>query len=412
MRMIRAALAAHVGGLPTIFYWLWGGQFLSAIATFVFPFLALFLTARGLSPSRAGAIVSLFGAGMLVAGPVGGALADRFGRRPTILGGLLGAAATAGALAFLHAPVAIAAVVFLFGVTSQATNAPYQAVIADVVPAQDRGRAFGLAYWANNIGIGVSLVVGGVLATYGWAVPFVADAITTLAFAAIVYRRVPETRPQRVSARGAAAAPPLAGAMGGGSYLTVLADRTFVAFFLLHVAFCLAFWQMQSSLPIDMARHGITPAGFGLVLSVNTFLIAFVQPFGARVTGRFTPAQVLAAASLLVGVGYGAYALCATGPAYALATAVWTLGEIAYMPTASALVQELAPPHLRGRYAGAYGLGFGVASFLAPLAGPAVLEALGAGALWGGCLAVGAAVALGQLALGRARRRSVALRAA
>ncbi len=404
MRRIRAVLAAHVGGLPTIFYWLWGGQFLSAIATFVFPFLALFLTARGLSPSRAGAIVSLFGAGMLVAGPVGGALADRFGRRPTILGGLLGAAATAGALAFLHSPVAIAAVVFLFGVTSQGTKPPFQAIVADVVPPEQRAHAFGLVYWANNLGIGVSLVAGGLLASHSWALPFVADAVTTLAFAAIAYARVPETRPaSRFMGPSAAVA---AGRRGGG-YLAVLADRAFMALFLLHVAFCLAFWQMQSSLPIDMARHGITPAGFGLVLSVNTFLIAFVQPFGARVTGRFTPAQVLAAASLLVGVGYGAYALCSTAPRYALATAVWSLGEIAYMPTASALVQELAPPHLRGRYAGAYGLGFGVASFLAPLAGPAILEALGPGALWGGCLAVGGAVALG-----RARRRSVALRAA
>ncbi len=41
--------ASHVGGLPATFWWLWSGALLSALATFVFPFLALFLTARGLS---------------------------------------------------------------------------------------------------------------------------------------------------------------------------------------------------------------------------------------------------------------------------------------------------------------------------------------------------------------------------
>ena len=85
MPRLRAALAAHLGGLPSTFWWLWGGVLVSALATFVFPFLALFLTARGFTPARAGLVASLFGAGMLVSGPIAGALADRLGRRPTML---------------------------------------------------------------------------------------------------------------------------------------------------------------------------------------------------------------------------------------------------------------------------------------------------------------------------------------
>src|SRR5207248_4249768 len=107
-------LAAHVGGLPGIFWWLWSGALLSALATFVFPFLALFLTARGMSPSTTGFVASLFAGGVIFAGPVGGGLADRIGRRPTLLFGLFTGAACAGVLAPLTSPVAIAAVGFAF----------------------------------------------------------------------------------------------------------------------------------------------------------------------------------------------------------------------------------------------------------------------------------------------------------
>ena len=44
--------SADLGGLPSTFWWLWAGWLLSALANFVFPFLAFFLTARGFSPSR------------------------------------------------------------------------------------------------------------------------------------------------------------------------------------------------------------------------------------------------------------------------------------------------------------------------------------------------------------------------
>ncbi len=303
--------SADLGGLPSTFWWLWTGWLLSALANFVFPFLAFFLTARGFSPSRVGMVVSLFGAGSVIAGPVSGMLADRIGRRPTILLSLLGAAAAAGALAFLSSPLSVGLVVLLFGLTSQAVNAPFQAIVTDLVSPRMRPRAFGLAYWARNLGVSLSLLTGGFLASRGWALPFLADAITTLAFAFVVLRRVPETRP-----------PWHAAASRGPRHREVLADRAFAGFLALHFLFGMAFWQLHAGLPIDMARHGVSPAAFGSVLAVNTILVALLQPFAHRLTGRLAPARALAAGSLLVGLGYGGYALCSTAPQYALATRV------------------------------------------------------------------------------------------
>ncbi|HET9599910.1 MAG TPA: MFS transporter [Anaeromyxobacteraceae bacterium] len=455
--------------LPPAFWWLWAGALLSALATFVWPFATLYLAARGLSGAEAGRVMSLFGVGMLLA-PLAGALSDRVGRRPVMLGALCGASAGAAALAFTASRWALAAAILAYATCVTGLWPVVQAAVGDVVAPEGRPRAVALLHWANNFGSGVSLLLGGVLTARGWAVPFLADAGTTLVFAGVVGWRMPETRPEprqacvrstppsprpaaapsalslaarasrRVPPSKSGAEPPTpptasptasevvrpepfdfglasvrperseaeskgeAYAQGRRSDATasrsrrapsLLRDRPFLTLLALHVPFAAVFWQFMAAAPLDMTRHGLSTARYGLVLATNSAVIAVLQPVVVRFTPRLAPWRVLALAALLLGLGFGGYGLASSAPGYALATAVWTLGEIAYLPTAGALVQALAPPSLRGRYAGAYALAFGLGSVLAPLAGPTVLDRLGSRALWGGCLATAAAVAAG-----------------
>jgi MFS family permease len=111
--------------LPATFWWLWTGWLVSALANFVFPFLAFFLARRGVPPAQAGLLVSAFGAGSVVAGPCAGFLADRIGRKPTILVSLIASGAAAATVAFLTSPFAIGAAILLFGLSSQAVNTPW-----------------------------------------------------------------------------------------------------------------------------------------------------------------------------------------------------------------------------------------------------------------------------------------------
>jgi len=95
-------------------------------------------------------------------------------------------------------------------------------------------------------------------------------------------------------------------------------------------------------------------------------------------------------------------------PVYLAAGVLWTVGEVIGFPYAALLVAELAPPELRGRYQGAFSMSWGIAFTLSPLVGGALLSRAGAPALWGACLAAGAAVSLGHLAAGPSRRRRLA----
>ena len=401
MGRLRSLVAAHFGALPPVFWWLWTGALVSALATFVFPFLALFLSARGLPLSQVGLTVSLFGAGAVLASPIGGWCADRAGRRPTLLIALTAASLITAALAFLHAPLAIAAFVFLFGLSINAVRPAILATVADVVPAGSRLHAYGLSYWANNVGAAVSLVLGGLLAAQGWTLLFLADAATTLAFAALAYFRVPETHP--ASKEGAPPAAP------DGGWPQVLADRSLVALLLLDLCFVVTFCQFQVTAPVDMAAHGLSPAAFGRVMAVNGVLIALLQPFAARLTRGLDSGVLLALGAALVGFGYGAYALCSVEWHYMLATALWTLGEILSLPTVGALVAGLAPAALRGRYHGLYGLTFGVGMTLSPVLGSAFMERFGARSLWSACLLLSLLVGALHLVIAGPRRRQLSV---
>ncbi|HVO21509.1 MAG TPA: MFS transporter [Anaeromyxobacter sp.] len=396
MPSLRTRLDHLTGAPPATFWWLWGGSFVSALATFVLPFLTLYLGSLGFGVEAAGRVGALYGVGMLAASPLAGGLADRLGRRPTMIGALSATAAATALLASASSPAAIGGAVLLVGASAAAYRSASQALIADVVPAAARTRAYGMLRWGNNLGLAVSSLLGGALAAWGFGKLFLIDAATTLAFALVVAARVPETRPERPGGRADPAGP--AGA-------APLRDGTFVALIALQVGFLLPLWQFQVSLPAAMAAQGHGPAAFGRVFAVNGVLITLLQPSTAAWAAGRDAARVLASGALLVGLGYGAYAFCHGAPAFALATGLWSLGEIVFMPTAAATVATLSPAALRGRYQGVWTLAIGLGVVASPAAGSALMARRGPAALWSSCLLAGVLAALGLLALGPALRR-------
>ena len=397
MRPLSRRLAPRrSAGLPPAFWWLFAGQGLSALATFVFPFLALYLRSRGLAPGAIGLVTALFGAGSLPAGPLAGNLADRLGRRPTLLGALLGSAALTALLPLFASPVALALDVLALGLAVHAYFPAMNAAVADLLPPERYADAYGLLYWERNAGLALSFVAGGALAARGYGRLFLADAASTALFALLVWWRVAEPRPPTPGSGAPGTSPGFAAALG---------DRHLVRLIALQVGLLLAMFQFMVALPVAMAARGFGPPVYGRTMAVNGLLIALFQPWASRIARGRDEGHLLALAALLVGAGTGAYALCRTPAAFAGATAVWSLGEILTLPTLSAVVSRLAPPELRGRYQGLLGFGFAAGLTLAPAIGGAVLGWLGATALWAGTATLGAAVAAGHLVAGRSRPR-------
>ncbi|MFP2912591.1 MFS transporter, partial [Pyxidicoccus sp. 3LFB2] len=335
---------ALVGGLPRTYWVLWVGTLVNRLGSFVVPFLALYLTReRGYTVEQAGFVASLHGAGSVLAGPLGGALADRVGRRLTLAGGLWLGAAGMLFLGFSREPFWIAVAAFTLGVLGELYRPAVAAAVADVVPPLDRARAFGLLYWVVNVGFAIALPVAGLMTRFGYVTLFIADAITTFAYGCCIWLLLPETRPGRPTGAtdGVTPRPPAA------SPLAPFKDPVFLSFGLPIFAVALIFFQGHMALPLDLGNRGLTPAEFGSVLAVNGVLIVLLQPFTSRWLGRQRRAQALALAALLTGVGFGLHALSANVGLAMLAVAVWTLGEIAQAPVAPTVVADLAPAELR-----------------------------------------------------------------
>lgn len=397
---LRSTLHELLGGLPRSYWALWTGLLVNRVGSFVIPFLSLYLTReRGIGVAEAGGIVSLWGLGSIGAGPVAGVIADRIGRRAALLLSLVGGAVLTIALGLVSSPALLGPLVLGVGFIGEIYRPASHAAIADLVPPADRVRAFGLLYWAANLGVAIGLALAGLIASLGYVWLFAADGLTSLAFAWVVFRHVPETRPAAVTET-------VREVLHG--LVRPLRDRVYLPFLLLHVALTTIFFQFQLALPVDMAEHGVSPSAYGLLMALNGALIVVLQPLVARMISAHDPGRVMAIGCALIGIGFGMNGLHSGTAWYAFAIVVWTLGEIAYLPVISTLPSELAPEALRGRYQGAYSLAWSVAAFAAPLLGAWGLARSGARAVWLACLVVGLAVAVGQLAVAPARRRRLA----
>ena len=401
--------------LPPVFWALFWGTLVNRAANFVAVFLALHLTRDlGISGATAGWIVGAWGAGSWLASPIAGMLADRIGRRTTMLLGLIVGGLAVLAIAFVADVRLLLVLTFLGGATQQLYAPASNATIADVVPPEDRARAYGLIYWAVNLGLSLGFAIGGIVPDHYLWLLFVADAATTFLCAAIIAWRVPETRPP-----GAHHEPVLRG------MARVMSDGPFVAFAALHFVALVVFTQFQLALPLDMAAHDQGSRAFAWLMAFNCAGVVVLQPWLAPLLRRFDGSWLLAISAALFGLGYGLNALvpglaasiAALGlggahgwslALYLAGAALWTVGEVVGFPVAAALVADLSPIALRGRYQGVFAMVWGMAMSVSPVLGGQIRDRLGAPVLWALCAAIGLAVAAGHLIAAPTRRRRLA----
>ncbi|MGW2701139.1 MDR family MFS transporter [Streptomyces sp. NPDC001340] len=383
---LRRAARETVSGLPREFWWLWTSTLVNRLGAFVATFMALYLTLdRGYSASYAGLVASLHGLGGVVSSLGGGVMADRIGRRPTLLIAQTATAGSVALLGFMRDPVAIAAVAFLVGMASNASRPAVQAMMADIVRPEDRVRAFSLNYWAINLGFAVSSMGAGFIAEFSYLAGFLIEAGMTLACALVVFLKVPESRPTATAKQADADV----------SLMTVLRDGRYMAVVGLSFLVALVFQQGSVGLPVAMGRAGFSPADYGLAIAVNGVLIVALQIPVTRFIEHRDPRTLLIVSSVLAGYGFGLTAFAGSVGVFALTVCVWTLAEIVSAPTQTGLVVRLSPVQGRGRYQGMYTLSWSVAALIAPLMSGAVIDRFGAEWLWAMCAAVGTVAGVG-----------------
>ena len=185
-------------------------------------------------------------------------------------------------------------------------------------------------------------------------------------------------------------------------------DRLFIWLWVLNFLFVAAGYSLFNLIPAFAHDHaGISLTEAGAIFAVNTALIVIVQlPISHAIEGRrrmralaLMPTLWIVAWLMIDG---GVYWFDATTAfvIIAVAVAVFGVGECFHGPAHQALVADIAPGHLRGRYFALHSLSWGLAGTVGPAVGGFLL-AVAPFALWPAAAAVCAVAALGALAVER-----------
>jgi MFS family permease len=371
-----------VGGLPSDFWILWSGILVNRIGALAFPFLSFFLASKGFSANIAVLAVSCWGIGGLTATFFGGWSADRIGRKPTLLAGLLLSALAMLGMPWGNSIFLIDLCAFLAGFGFDFQRPAVSASVADLVPVSERVRAFGLNYWAINIGASLAPLIGGALAAISFFFLFTFDAVSSLCYFVLILLRLREPARHLVSS-GSRPSP-----------LAAFSDRRMLLLFFLSSFLTAQFFQAYSTLPLVMRLQGMNAGDYSRAIIANGLTVVILSIPLSRILQRWSAARALALAAACVGVGFFLTQFAHTVLQFAGTVFVWTLGEIGVASTAPALISRLSPPTQRGVYQGAYSMSWSLGILLGPALGGWILQSAGGHVLWTGCGIVGCLVAI------------------
>jgi MFS family permease len=378
----RPSLRDNVRQLPRAAWVLYAGTFINRFGSFVAVFLALYMTRKGYSPAQAGLAVGAFGLGSMASAIASGYLADRLGRRETmVLSAATGAVFTLG-LALAGSLPLLILLSGLAGMSNNMFRAPSNAMLADLVPEQRRMAAIGIMRLAINAGFAAGPAAAGLLADRSFTLLFAADAATSVVFGLIAFLWLPHGAPPDNTPR-----------VRGAGTRSIIADRPFVVFLVATTAIAAVYAQSSTAFPLWVHQNGFNNATYGLLIGLNGAIIVVAELLLISVTQRFRTRPVIVIGILLVGLGFAATIFAHTLPLLALTVLVWTAGEMTAFPTSTVHVANISPEHLRGRYQGAWGLAWSIGWTVGPGLGSWLYER-NTTLLWVGCGVLGLISAL------------------
>jgi MFS family permease len=367
----------------------------------VLPFLVIYLhSVRGFGYGVAGLVIATSSAALLVAGFGSGPLIDRFGARAVLGTGLVMQAVGIGLFPLVHSPWQAFVLIAIEGAGSAGFWPSQSTLIARLTPEERRHAAYAQQRVTMNLGIGLGGLVGGLIAhthdAHSFTVLFVVDALTFLAYAVVLFFvHDPGVADEERSESPA-------------SYRAVVGDRLFLGLWTLNFLFVAAGYSLFNLVPAFAHQHaGVSLRQVGVAFAINTGLIVVLQlPVSHAIEGR----RRMRALALMPTLWIVAW-LLADGGVYwfdatvafvfvAVALAIFGLGECFHGPAHQALVADIAPDHLRGRYFAVHSLSWGLAGAVGPAVGGYLL-AVAPFALWPLAAGVCGVAALGALALER-----------
>lgn len=364
----------------------------------LYPFFALYLTQKyEIGMSTVGLLFGVFSISGMVGSALGGAIADRMGRKTVIIFSLILSSLSALGMGFAPTLGIFIAVVVVVGTLSSIGHPAHEAVVADLLPQDKRAEGYGIIRVVFNVAVIIAPPIAGLLIANSYLTLFLVDAVISLISAAIVLLALPETKPT-----AQAHAKPETMKQTFAGYGRVFKDRPFLAFIGVTVMMTLVYMNMNSTLGVYLRdQHGLPEIRYGWLLSINAIIVVLFQFWVTRRLEKYKPLLMMAAGSLLYAIGFALYGFVPTFALFVFAMIIITIGEMVVSPFQQSLVASFAPEHMRGRYMAVSGLSWSISFTVGPYFAGLILDSANPSLLWAFCGFVGILATLGFIMLNK-----------
>jgi len=373
------------------------GVTLSALGNgLVLPFaFVYFHSVRHIPTSIAGLVFSYGAIISLLAAPVVGTLIDKWGPRPILILSLSITGIGYASFSLIRSITSALIVMTVCAVGNSAVWPSQGALSTELTPDHFRERIYGAQFALLNLGLGLGGLASSLIVSidkpHTFEILYIGDGISFFVYVLVVLTL------KNVGKRSKAERAIHATLDGGWG--DVIRDRVFVKVWIVALfAIFLSYSQLEigfTSFATTVA--GVRPARLAWAYAVNTVVIAIFQLWVIKKLEKMPRAKGIAIAVLFWAAAWAILAIAGimkefAVPAIILCQFIFAIGEMVWSPIMPAIVNQIAPDHLRGRYNSASTNTWQIGMILGPASAGVLLGAglwgLWLGILFGGLLAV------------------------
>ncbi|SHI99420.1 MFS transporter [Pseudobutyrivibrio xylanivorans] len=346
-------LFSQYKGLRRANYILFIGRIVTNMGAMIWPMLTLILNKKiGFNATETALFTICSGILFLPANLLGGHVADRFNKKRVIIYCDIVSIALFVISGFL--PLSIFSIcVLLVGAFFQTLEGPaYQALVADITPAEKREKAFSLLYLGANIGLILSPTLAGLLFNnYLWLC-FVISGLSISVSTVLIGLFVKDEKLDEAPTEDVEES-----ADDGLNIWSIIRNSGALIAFIISLAFYQgAYSQFGYLMPLDIAKAFPEKGSviYGTITSVNCFLVVLFTPIITMVFEKVDLTKKFALGVILQAISFAAF-LMSFGiiGGYYISIALFTFGEILTTIMMGAFLAERVPESHRGRIFGA-----------------------------------------------------------
>ncbi|KSU84446.1 Predicted arabinose efflux permease, MFS family [Fictibacillus enclensis] len=346
-----------------------------------FPFITMYF-GEALGYQTAGLLMAVPPVFGMLGSLLGGALADRLGRRPVMLIGTVLQTLMFACFA-LSPSYWIDYISFIgIGIGGAIYRPASSAMVADLVPAQHLRRAFATFSTSNNVGAVLGPVLGAIFFFhYRQELLWTCTVILFLYFIAINHL-VHETCPSSLNKEREPSSVLHVFKKQWHGYGIIFRDKVFLVYIVAGIFALIPIMQLDMYLPVYVMEH-VPPQAmffwkgdsfmlsskeiFGWLVGFNGLLfVLFILPV-TKWFQHWKERNVFILSSLLAGAGTFLVGVNSNIWYLFFITIIFTFGEMVRSPVTQSFISRYAPGHARGQYMAADSLQNTIGKFLAPI---------------------------------------------